>query len=126
MESVVHTPCTFVHAGVWLLCTLAKARKTHRATAFPLEKCFLIVLSFAAKVAHFSEKAADFCPKRPMPPLVQVRKGEPLSQVVRRLPQRHKRHSSVSLFPNTPTSMILQIGRWRAYRRKSTVVSNFN
>ena len=30
-------------------------------------------------------------------------------------------NSSDSIFPNKPTSMISQIKRWRAYRRKSTV-----
>ena len=84
-------PCRGVAFGAHL----PKVEKRIAPPRFPLGKCFLVVPSFATKVAHFSEKTVNFCPKRPMPPLVQVRKGEPLSQAVRRLPQCDKRHSSV-------------------------------
>ena len=51
--------------GVAFCAHLPKREKRIAPPPFPLGKCFLAVPSFAAKVAHFSEKTADFFPKRP-------------------------------------------------------------
>ena len=54
-------PCRGVAFGAHL----PKGKKRIAPPRFPLGKCFLVVPSFAAKVAYFSEKIANFCPKRP-------------------------------------------------------------
>jgi len=121
-------PCRGVAFGAHL----PKVEKRIAPPPFFLYKCFLAVPSFAAKVAHFSEKTADFpyeASHASTCPVEEGRAAVSSGQTSAPTPQETligKRHSSVSLFPNTPTSMILQIRRWGAYRRKSTVVSNSN
>lgn len=127
-QPVYICPCRGVAFGAHL----PKGEKRIAPPPFFLYKCFLVVPSFAAKVAHFSEKTVGFFPKTSHAstcPGEEGRAAVSSGQASAPMLQEtliSQRYSSVSLFPNTPTSMILQIRRWGAYRRKSTVVSNSN